>query len=439
MELVFSDNIIAEMTPPGRAAISGIRISGPDARPIIEQSFNLKLQEPRNAYHVNHSIDDLVVIYYKAPYSYTGQDVCEIFCHGNPTIVSALMNLLLGFKGSKIRTANPGEFTKIAYLNGKMDLLQAESVVDLINSSTKKAAELRGKTLRGELSNNIVDIKRRLLDLAVRSELEIDFEEDKAGVFNYEAGLKELTDIKGITDDLLGSFKNIEKLSGDIKVLITGKANVGKSSLFNKILEYERSIVHHLPGTTRDYIEAELMLGAVEVVLIDTAGLRDGYDSAVEEIGAEKIKELMQDASIIIEVTTDDEITPSTNRSIVVRNKVDVTQPKTEQKNVIYTCAYTGKGIKELKLEIEKRIKDHIKIADDRDDIFLFNKRQVLLISKLRDALEATIVAIKKENNVDVVSFLISNCVRVVDELLGKDHVSDEVLDELFSRFCIGK
>jgi len=439
MELFFSDNIIAEMTPHGRAAVSGLRISGPDVKSIIEKSLNINLKKPRYAYHINHELDDLVVVYYKAPYSYTGQDVCEIFCHGNPTVVNAITDLLIGFKGFKIRTANPGEFTKIAYLNGKMDLMQAESVVDLINSSTKKAAELRGKTLRGDLSNNIVAIKKRLLDLAVRSELEIDFDEDRAGVFNYEAGLKELIALKDITDGLLRSFKNIEKLSGDIKVLITGKANVGKSSLFNKILEYERSIVHHLPGTTRDYIEAELMLGDVEIVLIDTAGLRDGYDSDVEEMGAKKIHDLTKEAFIIIEVSTDDNCVSNLGKTIVVRNKMDLVKPKIKQKNIIYTCAYTGEGIKELKLELEKRIKDHIKIADDRDDIFLFNKRQVLLISKLSDSLESTIVAIKKESNVDIISFLITNCIHVVDELLGKDHITDEVLDELFSRFCIGK
>ena len=439
MELVFSDNIIAEMTPLGRAAVSGLRISGPDVKVIIEKSLDIDLKEPRYAYHVNHKVDDLVVVYYKAPHSYTGQDVCEIFCHGNPTVVSSIVDLMLGFNGAKVRTANPGEFTKIAYLNGKMDLMQAESVVDLINSSTKKASELRGKTLRGELSRNIVDIKKRLLDLAVRSELEIDFEEDKAGVFNYDAGLKELNILKELTDSLLSSFKNIEKLSGDIKILITGKANVGKSSLFNKILEYERSIVHHLPGTTRDYIEAELLLGDVEVVLIDTAGLRDGYDSDVEELGAKKIKELIKDAFIIIDVTTDDNNVVCDTKTIVVRNKVDVAQTTVRHKNIIYTCAYTGVGVKELKLEVEQRIKDHIKIADDRDDIFLFNKRQVLLISKLHDSIETAILAIKEQNNVDVISFLINNCIHVVDELLGNDHITEEVLDELFSRFCIGK
>ena len=439
MQLVFSDNIVAEMTPLGRAAVSGIRISGPDVKTIIENILNINLKEPRYAYHINHNIDDLVVIYYKAPYSYTGQDICEIFCHGNPSVVKSLIDLMLCFKGATIRTATPGEFTKIAYLNGKLDLMQAESVVDLINSSTKKAAELRGKTLRGELSNNIADVKQRLLDLAVRSELEIDFEEDKAGVFNYDAGLNELKSIKGKVENLLSSFKNIEKLSGDIKILITGKANVGKSSLFNKILEYERSIVHHLPGTTRDYIEAELMVGDVEIVLVDTAGLRDGYDSAVEEMGAEKIKQLVQDAFIIIEVATDDNAIFDDTKTIFVRNKIDISKPTVKHKNIIYTCAYSGDGVLELKSEIEKRIKDHIKTTDDRDGVFLFNKRQVLLISKLAESLESAILAINKENNIDVLSFLIRNCIHIVDELLGKEHVTEEVLDELFSRFCIGK
>ena len=439
MELVLSDNIVAEMTPPGKAAVSGIRISGPEAKNIIEDIFNVKLNEPRISHHVTHDIDDVVITYYKAPNSYTGQEVCEVFCHGNPGIVDAVINSILTVKEHKVRIACPGEFTKRAYLNGKMDLMQAEAIVDIINSSTKKAAELRGRTLRGELSERITGIKKRLLDLAVRSELEIDFEEDKAGVFNYDAGLKEIEKAKEETKRLISSFKNIEKLSGDIKVLITGSANVGKSSLFNKILEYERSIVHHLPGTTRDYIEAEVMLGDFEVIFVDTAGLRDGYDSDIEAKGAEKIRELVKDAFLIINVNTDDKYTFGADRTILVRNKIDIDKPLKKEKNIIYTCAYTGEGVQELKAEVEKRIKDHIKTTDDRDDMLLFNKRQMLLISKMDKELETLILAIKRPENIDIISFLIRNNIRLIDELIGKDHVPEEILDELFSRFCIGK
>jgi tRNA modification GTPase len=439
MEPVLSDNIVAEMTPQGRAAVSGVRISGPEAKKIIEDIFSVKLDEPRFAYHVDHDIDDMVMTYYKAPNSYTGQDVCEIFCHGNPGIVDAILNSILTIKGFYVRMACPGEFTKRAYLNGKMDLMQAEAIVDIINSSTKKAAELRGRTLKGQLSEKLADMNKRLMDLAVRAELEIDFEEDKAGVFNYDAALKEITNLKEVTKRLISSFKNIEKLSGDIKVLITGAANVGKSSLFNKILEYERSIVHHLPGTTRDYIEAELMLGDFEVTFVDTAGLRDGYDSDIEAKGAEKIRGLIEDAFLIINVNSDDDHTLDSNKIILVRNKIDINKPSKKEKNVIYTCAYTGEGIEELKTEVEKRIKDHIKIADDRNDVFLFNKRQMSLVSKVDEALEALVVAVKKPENVDIVSLLIRNNIRLIDELIGKEHVPEEVLDELFSRFCIGK
>ena len=349
MELVLSDNIVAEITPQGRAGVSGIRISGPEAKNITEGIFDTKLDNPRFSYHVNHDIDDVVITYYKAPHSYTGQDVCEVFCHGNPGIVDAIINSLLGVKGYMVRVACPGEFTKRAYLNGKIDLMQAEAIVDVINSSTKKAAELRGRTLKGQLSQKLIGIKDCLLEFAVRAELEIDFEEDKAGIFNYDAALKGFEEVRDETKKLISSFKNIEKLAGDIKILITGSANVGKSSLFNKILEYERSIVHHLPGTTRDYIEAEVMLGDFEVIFVDTAGLRDGYDSDIEAKGAEKIRELTKDAFLIINVNTDDNHTVDNDRTILVRNKIDVNRPNKKEKNVIYTCAYTGEGVQELK------------------------------------------------------------------------------------------
>jgi len=439
MEKVFSDNIIAEMTPPGRAAVSGIRINGPKVKEIVEHFFKFNIKEPRFSYYVRHDIDDLIVTYYKAPNSYTGQDLCEVFCHGNPAIVSLIIDSMLTLDGYKVRLARPGEFTKIAYLNGKMDLMQAEAVIDLINSSTKKAAELRNRTLKGVLSDKVIDIKRRLLELAVKAELEIDFEEDKAGLFVYEAGLKEVLSIKSETEKVLASFKNIEKLSGDIKVLITGKANVGKSSLFNKILEYERSIVHHLPGTTRDYIEAEVMLGDFEVTFIDTAGLRDRYNSDIEEKGAEKIRELMKDVLLVVEVHNDDNYVSNTREAILVRNMIDINKPTGKDKNVIYTSAYTGAGIEELRKEIEKNINDRMKINDDRNDMFLLNKRQFLLVSEFNQGLESLVAAIKKGENIDIVSFLIRNSIRMIDELLGQDHVKEEVLNELFSRFCIGK
>ena len=439
MELVFSDNIVAEMTPPGRSAVSGIRISGPNSKNIIEAVLGLKIDKPRHSYYAKHEIDELVVVYYRAPNSYTGQDTCEIFCHGNPSVVHSIIEKILTVKGFNTRLATQGEFTKRAYLNGKMDLMQAEAVIDLINSSTKKAAELRNKTLKGILSEKVNSIKDRLLELAVKAELEIDFEEDKAGIFEHQKSADIINNITKEIDELLNSFKTIERLSGDIKVLITGKANVGKSSLFNKILEYERSIVHHLPGTTRDYIEAEIVLGDFEVTFIDTAGLRDDYDSDIEKKGAQKIKDLITEAFLIVEVYSDDNYTDNKDKTLIVRNKVDVLVPSKKTKSVVFTSAHSGEGIRELKKEIENRIKDHIKTTDERDSVFLFNKRQLALLHTLKQRLSELYASVIRNENIDMISFMLRDNIKIIDELTGKEHVSEEVLNELFSRFCIGK
>lgn len=439
MILTFSDNIIAEITPPGRAAISALRISGPDSKKIVEELFGATITETRRAHYFKSVLDDVVVVYYESPNSYTGENVCEIFCHGNPAIVNALIDDVLSNKKFNTRIANPGEFTKRAYLNNKMDLIQAEAVTDIINSSSEIAVKYRNKTLKGNLSKVLNEIRDELLDMSVFTELEIDFEEESAGVLDKDKALNRLENIKTRIEDIINSFSRVETLSRDINVLIVGDANVGKSSLFNKLIEQERSIVHEHPGTTRDYIEADVFMGGLEVTLIDTAGFRDNINCEIEQMGINKINELLESASLLIEVTDRDDYGFKYKNALKVRNKIDKKQPKNQQKDIIYTSAMDQGSIVALKRQIEANLKTLYSVEDNRTDQFLLTKRQKTSLLELQTFLEGSIDSIKKELAIDIVSFMIRNSIKTINLLIGKESPSDDTLDELFSRFCIGK
>jgi len=436
------DNIVAEITPAGRAAVSGIRVSGKDSKQIIENIFNITIdgeRETRKARFVDHDLDDVVVIYYQAPHSYTGEDVCEIFCHGNPSVVNNIINAVLAVKNYRIRLASPGEYTKRAYLNGKMDLLQAEAVVDVINSSSNTALKYRSRMLKGGLSGILSEVKQDILDIATHLELEIDFEEEDYR-FDHSSSIKmvdrSLDKIKGLID----SCSRFEFLSKEIKVVIVGKANAGKSSLFNRVIEHERSIVHHLPGTTRDYIDAEVFVDGLNITFVDTAGFRDGASSEVEKQGLKKIDELINDAALIVEISeNDDYVFDSKKNAIKVRNKIDVTLPKKRDKGVFYVSALTGEGVGGLKKGVAAFLKKDLEFVDERQDFYLLTKRQKGAITVLSKEIHELHNAISSKQPIDAVSFVARRCILIIDELMGKVQATDEVLDVLFSRFCIGK
>lgn len=439
MILTFSDNIIAEITPTGRAAISALRVSGPDSKEIVEELFGATITKTRYAHYFRSVLDDVVVLYYKSPYSYTGENVCEIFCHGNPAIVNALIDDVLSNKKFKTRIANPGEFTKRAYLNNKMDLIQAEAVTDIISSSSDVAVKYRNQTLKGNFSKVLNEIRDELLDISVFTELEIDFEEESAGILDKKKAFLKLEKIKTRVEDIISSFSRIEALSKDINVLIVGDANVGKSSLFNKLIDQERSIVHEHPGTTRDYIEADLFMGGLEVTLVDTAGFRDNTNCEIEKMGINKINELIESASLLIEVTDRDDYEFKYEKSLKVRNKIDKKQPKNQQKDIIYTSTMDQGSIVALKRQIEARLKILCSVEDNRTEHFLLTKRQKTGLLEFRTFLDGSIDSINKGLAMDIVSFMIRNSIKTINLLLGKENPSDDTLDELFSRFCIGK
>ncbi len=439
MILTFSDNIIAEITPAGRGAVSGLRISGSSAKNITEDLFNTKITETRHAYLLKNDLDEVVAVYYQAPNSYTGEDVCEIFCHGNPSIVNGIIDTVLSNNKFKTRMAEPGEFTKRAYLNDKIDLIQAEAVADIINSSSTVAVKYRNQMLRGNFSTVLESIKKELLDISVFTELEIDFEEESAGVLDKKKALSRLEEILARTKSILSSFSKIELLAKDIRVLIVGEANVGKSSVFNKLIQQDRSIVHEHPGTTRDYIEADLFINGLEVTLIDTAGFRDATDCEIEKMGIKKIKDLLDSASIILEITDNDTYKFKYDKAIKVRNKIDVTKPAAIGKGVVYTSTKDISNIITLRERIAQELGIMLQTEDNRIEHFLLTKRQNTYMNDLAKRIEEVLFAIKKDHPIEAVSFMLRDSIDIVNKLIGREKASDDTLNELFSRFCIGK
>ena len=439
MDFLARDNIIAEISPIGKGAVSAIRLSGKDSRLISETIFNTKIEKPRMAYFLRSEIDDLVLIYYKAPASYTGEDICEIFCHGNPLIVNNIIDSIVSLKEYKVRLAQPGEFTKRAYLNNKMDLIQAESVADIINSSSEISIKLRNKVLKGELSNKINKIKEELLSISGLAELEIDFEEEKAGVFDSR---KTKTQIKDIIDDvdlMIDSSSQIERATKDITVAIVGDTNVGKSSLFNSLIGKQRSIVHHVPGTTRDYIESVVSMDGFNILFIDTAGFRTDTECQVELEGIKRTIDLGDAAFFVIEVFDADNYVFKYEKSLKVRNKVDIKKPEKQIDEVIYISAKTGEGLKELKENIIRTLVYDLGLDDKRTHEFMLSKRQNLLLKKLKEELCQIIQSIDLGAYVDAVSYLLRQAVLLINDLLGKEQNNDETIEDVFSKFCIGK
>lgn len=425
------DNIIAEITPKGIGGVSGLRLSGKDVNFFCEKLFNIKITKIRYSYFFKTKYDDLILIYYKAPNSYTGEDSVEIFCHANPQIVSNIINAFI--KNFDIRISGPGEFTKRAYLNSKMDLVQAESVIDIITQSSKKAISSKMHVLRGSLSTIFENIKKDLITFCVDGEMEIEFEEDS--MFDYSAALIFINKVVNELNDLIIVYDRFEELAKSINVCIIGKPNVGKSTLFNLLIKENRALIDSVPGTTRDYIESKLSLGDYNISLIDTAGLRDNPSSSVEEMGINTTKHLIENALFLIEVTDEDEFVPLNENSIIIRNKSDLLNDSINPK-FVYTSAISGTGISQVYDKIIERLDMYYSKFDE--DKLLVTLRQKKLIFELIKVFNEIKVELEKEVGIDVISVFFSRAINVLDEILGVE-INTEILDNLFSKFCIGK
>ena len=448
------DTIVAVATPPGRGGIGVVRIAGPQAREIVTPM--LRLKQPMEARRAisgelvegseksKQRIDEVVVTCFAKPHSYTTDDIVEISAHGSPVVLRHIVEMCVA---GGARLAEPGEFTMRAFLNGRIDLTQAEAVRDLIDSQTLYQAKVAAQQLEGALSKRLQPIKQKLVELIALLEAGIDFAEDDVSVLPDATILKQIEAIRRPLDQLGATFAYGKIVHQGLTLAIVGRPNVGKSSLFNRLVERERAIVTATPGTTRDLVRETVALGGIPIQLVDTAGIRHALDEA-ESIGIRKSMEALADADLVLVVRDasqptskeDDELFRQTqNRpAILVGNKCDLgTRPEAgSSPKLFYTSAISGEGIPELRTEILRHIAGES--GAQAESGFLTNVRHQSLVRDSLTALAAATSGVDRRVPHEMLLLDLYSTLRPLDAITGAT-TTDDILNLIFSTFCIGK
>ena len=459
------ETIAAISTAIGNGGIGIIRMSGKESFKILEKIFKNSKGEKLDLNKIkgytiqygtivdsetNEKIDEVLVSFFKNPRSYTREDMCEINSHGGMIVEKQILEQCL--KNGAI-LAEPGEFTKRAFLNGRIDLSQAESIMDLINSKTEKESKASINQLQGDLSNKINEIRHDLLDIMADIEASIDYPEyDIEEVTNSKA-LGILNNTKDKLESLKDTFRSGKILKEGIKTAIIGRPNAGKSSLLNKILKEERAIVSEIEGTTRDTIEEFITIKGIPLKIIDTAGIRKTSDK-IEEIGVKKALDIAKDAELVLvildnskDLTEEDreilKLAESKN-SIILLNKVDLKENNLEKseelkklnKRIIKISAKNGNGIEELYNEIENMFQ--IKNLETDGEIIITNIRHKNQIEYAINNINEAINAVKNNLPIDIISISIKQTLEDLGKITG-ENVSEDIINEIFSKFCLGK
>lgn len=449
-----NDTIAAIATSMGRSAVNIIKISGPESISIVSKIFTKDLSklEPNTINYGfikegNELIDEVLVSLFTSPNSQTGEDIVEINTHGGISVTNKVLELVLS---NGARLAEPGEFLKRAFLNGKKDLIEAEAISDLINAKTEEARKMSLKGLSGELSKKIKTLRNKILNIIANIEVNIDYPEYEDAIIYTNELLK--TNINKIQSDLEKLVKESEKgtlLNNGINVGIVGKPNVGKSSLLNLLINEDKAIVTDIEGTTRDIVEGNITINGVTLNLIDTAGIRE-TNNVVEKLGVEKSKDIINKSDLIIALfdisrpfTLEDEAILSSikaKKSIIILNKTDLPTKidlnKFTSYNVIKTSVKEDIGKEELLNMIKELFS--LNEIETGDFTYLSNARQISLIKEaLKLCLE---IKYQNEQNtpVDLIQIDLQNLWEKLGEITG-DAYKDELLDEIFSKFCLGK
>jgi len=461
------DTIVAIATPPGRSGIGVVRIAGPQARKIANPMLRLKhdlepgratfgeLVEPSQK-HVGTAapgcpaerssafasrIDEVVVTYFAKPHSYTTDDIVEIAAHGSPVVLRHIVELCVA---AGAHLAEPGEFTMRAFLNGRIDLTQAEAVRDLIDSQTLYQAKIAAQQLEGALSRRLQPVKQELVELIAVLEAGIDFAEDDVSVLPDAAILERIAAIRQPLAQLAASFAYGKIVHQGLTLAIVGRPNVGKSSLFNRLVERERAIVTATPGTTRDLVSETVAIGGIPIQLVDTAGIRHAFDE-VESIGIRKSMEALADADLVLVVldasqpehSEDSELLRHAEGRpvIVVGNKCDL-GIASHSRPLIYASALTGEGIAQLRAEILRHIGGETGAQAEAG--FLTNVRHQGLVLDSLAALDAATGAVTAKVPHEMLLLDLYNALRPLDAVTGAT-TTDDILNLIFSTFCIGK
>ena len=491
------DTIVAIATPPGRGGIGVVRLAGPEAQAIAAPMLRLKHElEPNRAIFgeliepcgtdtpfdfaqgqlvresvgliTNHAdaaalgsleegksefagpryqrIDEVVVTYFEKPHSYTTDDIIEISAHGSPVVLRHIVELALA-RGARL--AEPGEFTMRAFLNGRLDLTQAEAVRDLIDSQTLFQAKVAAQQLEGALSKRLKPVKQKLVELIALLEAGIDFAEDDVSIAADATILSHIAGVRAPLEQLASSFAYGNLVHEGLTLAIVGRPNVGKSSLFNRLVERERAIVTAQPGTTRDLVSETVALGGIPVRLVDTAGIRRALDEA-ESIGIRKSMETLADADLVLVVLDATQPLDNEDRellsqvegraAIVVVNKCDLTSSQfpvlSSPLSQVETSALTGQGIPELRAAILQHLGGES--GPQIETGFLTNVRHQELVSDSLAALTAATRAVATRVPHEMLLLDLYNALRPLDEITGAT-TTDDILNLIFGTFCIGK
>lgn len=447
------DTIVSISTSLGVGAIAIIRLSGPKAIEIVNKIFKGKDLTKVNSHTINYGyikendtiIDEVLVSIMRAPKTYTTEDVVEINTHGGIATTNKVLELCLT---NGARLAEPGEFTKRAFLNGRIDLTQAEAVEDIITSTTDKSLNLSMNQLTGSLKKLITDTRKTMVNLMANIEVNIDYPEyEDAENITIPLLKEKLVPIKNKLSKLLEESKNAKIIKDGIDIALIGRPNVGKSSLLNLFLEEEKAIVTNIAGTTRDIVEGQTIINGIKINFIDTAGIRNTTD-VVEKIGVEKSKQMISKADLNILILNNNE--PLTNEdkelleliktkpSIIFINKNDLeTKLDLEQMpNVVQGNTLSLEGIKDLKQKIIEYF--NLEKIEVKDATYLTNARQNALIKNTISYIDQALEDLENEVPVDMIEINIRAAWDTLGEIIGATY-KDELLDELFSNFCLGK
>jgi tRNA modification GTPase len=456
-----SQTIVAPMTPAGVSAVAALRVSGTRVRDVVRRLFGDKhasALEPRKASlgtardpQTGKVIDSLLYLFFEGPNSYTGEDVLELYPHGNPLIVRELLQSIRGLDG--VRLAEPGEFTRRAFLNGKMDLAQAESVADVIHSANRAELENAHRLLGGALSKKVATLAEQVKDISARLELDVDFAEEEADP-DYATWGKKIETIRGSVTALLESFRGGSVRRLPLAVLY-GAPNAGKSSLVNALLGEDRILVSDIPGTTRDFVEVRLFLPGGEVRLVDTAGIAAQATDRLDALSMQKSREILEEADMKILVLDGAHISESgapasdPKPDFIVYSKSDLRASLGPQKTILdaknASCSQkqtslqvsskTGEGLDDLRMAINGHL---FKEVGNSEDFWITSEREKACLEDALAGIDRALDLIRKNPAVELLAFEMQLVRRALQSITGEIS-SEDILQSIFAGFCIGK
>ncbi len=450
------DTIAAIATAYGTGAISIIRVSGEDAILKVNAIFNGKDLENVSTHTIhyghivenNELIDEVLVSVMKKPKTFTMEDVVEINCHGGMATTKKVLELLLK---NGIRLAEPGEFTKRAFLNGRIDLLEAESVMDVISAKTESTRKIALNQLTGKVSSLIHNLRKKIIEILANIEVNIDYPEyEDIEEMTIEMMKPRIDEIEKEIRNILKESENGKLLKEGIKTSIIGRPNVGKSSLLNALLEEEKAIVTEIEGTTRDTVEGSIVIDGILLNIIDTAGIRATED-LVEKIGVEKSRKLIEESELILYVLNQNQ---SLNKEdieiinqlkhknhILIINKTDLqsvidVSSYEKEHPIVYMSTLKNEGIEELKEKIKEIF--HLNQIENQDFTYLTNARSIAILKNVLESIEEIKNGIEQNQPIDLLEIDLKEVWNLLGEIIGETY-QDELIDQLFSQFCLGK